>query len=108
MCCGPGVALAIAAPAEPWTQERLAEASRMSPASFARHIAGLSSMRPVDVVTALCMDLAARLLCETPRPVERVGEACGYASRAGLGQAFKRVHGVSPAAWRMGTGTSNV
>ncbi|HEU4669329.1 MAG TPA: AraC family transcriptional regulator [Dyella sp.] len=104
----PALAAVIAAPAEPWTLERLAEASRMSRASFARHFAGLSSMTPMDVVTALRMDLAARLLRETPRPIERVGEACGYASRAAFGQAFKRVHGVGPAAWRKGMAASNV
>ncbi|WP_017462103.1 AraC family transcriptional regulator [Dyella ginsengisoli] len=100
----PALAAVIAAPAEPWTLERLAEASRMSRASFARHFAELSAMTPMDVVTALRMDLAARLLHETPRPIELIGEACGYASRAAFGQAFKRVHGTSPAAFRRQAG----
>lgn len=104
----PALAAVIAAPAEPWTLERLAEVSRMSRASFARHFAELSSMTPMDVVTALRMDLAARLLRETPRAIELVGEACGYASRAAFGQAFKRVHGTSPAAWRKAAGAANV
>jgi AraC family transcriptional activator of mtrCDE len=97
---GPALAAVIAAPAEPWTLERLAEVSRMSRASFARHFAELSPSTPMDVVTALRMDLAARLLRETPRPLEQIGEACGYISRASFGQAFKRVHGTSPAAFR--------
>jgi AraC family transcriptional activator of mtrCDE len=97
---GPALAAVIAAPAEPWTLERLAEVSRMSRASFARHFAELSPSTPMDVVTALRMDLAARLLRETPRPIEQIGEACGYISRASFGQAFKRVHGTSPAAFR--------
>lgn len=96
----PALAAVIAAPAQPWTLERLAEVSRMSRASFARHFAGLSPMTPMDVVTALRMDQAARLLRETPRSIELIGEACGYATRASFGQAFKRVHGMSPAAWR--------
>ncbi len=97
---GPALAAVIAAPAEPWTLERLADASRMSRASFARHFAELSPATPMDVVTALRMDLAARLLRETPRPIAQIGEACGYTSRAAFGQAFKRVHGTSPAAFR--------
>ncbi|MGN6741156.1 cupin domain-containing protein [Dyella sp.] len=98
------LAAVIAAPGEPWTLERLAEVSRMSRASFARHFAELSPMTPMDVVTALRMDLAARLLRETPRPLERIGEACGYVSRAAFGKTFKRVHGVSPAAFRRRSG----
>lgn len=97
---GPALAAVIDAPAQPWTLERLAEVSRMSRASFARHFAELSPVTPMDVVTALRMDLAARLLRETPRPVELIGEACGYTSRAAFGQAFKRAHGTSPAAFR--------
>lgn len=97
---GPALAAVIAAPAEPWTLERLASVSRMSRASFARHFSGLSPSTPMDVVTALRMDLAARLLRETPRAIEQIGEACGYISRAAFGQAFKRVHGTSPAAFR--------
>jgi AraC family transcriptional activator of mtrCDE len=104
----PALAAVIAAPAEPWTLERLAEVSRMSRASFARHFAELSPMTPMDVVAALRMDLAARLLRETPRAIELVGEACGYTSRAAFGQAFKRVHGVSPAAWRKAAGAAKV
>jgi AraC family transcriptional activator of mtrCDE len=97
---GPALAAVIAAPAEPWTLERLADASRMSRASFARHFADLSPATPMDVVTALRMDLAARLLRQTPRSIEQIGEACGYISRAAFGQAFKRAHGTSPAAFR--------
>lgn len=100
----PALAAVIAAPAEPWTLERLATVSRMSRASFARHFAGLSTMTPMDVVTALRMDLAARLLRETPRSIELIGEACGYTARAAFGQAFKRVHGTSPAAFRRQAG----
>ncbi|HET6433415.1 AraC family transcriptional regulator [Dyella sp.] len=96
----PALAAVIAAPAEPWTLERMAAASRMSRASFARHFAELAPMTPMDVVTAVRMDLAARLLRETPRPIELVAEASGYTSRAAFGQAFKRVHGATPAAWR--------
>jgi len=99
----PALAAVIAAPAEPWTLERLAGVSRMSRASFARHFAELSPVTPMDVVTALRMDLAARLLRETPRSIELIGEACGYTSRAAFGQAFKRVHGTSPAAFRRQT-----
>ncbi|SEJ51713.1 cupin domain-containing protein [Frateuria terrea] len=100
----PALAAVIATPAEPWTLERLAGVSRMSRASFARHFAELSPATPMDVVTALRMDLAARLLRETPRSIESIGEACGYTARAAFGQAFKRVHGTSPAAFRRQAG----
>ena len=96
----PALAAVIASPAEPWTLERLAGVSGMSRASFARHFAQLSERTPLEVVTGLRMDLAARLLRERRQPIERVGEACGYTSRAAFGQAFKRTHGVSPAAYR--------
>lgn len=96
----PAIAAVIDAPAEPWTLERMAERSRMSRASFARHFAGISEMTPLDLVTSLRMERAAHLLRDTQRPIELIGEACGYASRPAFGRAFKRSYGMSPAAYR--------
>lgn len=94
------IAAVIAAPAQPWTVESLARQSNMSRASFARRFAEVSEMTPLDAVTALRMDLAGRLLRESQRPTELIAEECGYASRPAFGRAFKRFHGVTPAAYR--------
>jgi AraC family transcriptional activator of mtrCDE len=96
----PAIAAVVKAPAEPWTLQRMAAQSRMSRASFARHFAQLGHTTPLELVTALRMELAARLLRDTRRPLELIGEACGYAARPAFGRAFKRYHGVSPAAFR--------
>ncbi|QEE24234.1 AraC family transcriptional regulator [Rhodanobacter glycinis] len=96
----PAIAAVIDTPAEAWTLERMAERSRMSRASFARHFAELSEMTPLDLVTSLRMEQAARLLRDTRRSIELIGESCGYATHSAFGRAFKRHYGMSPAAWR--------
>lgn len=100
----PAIAAVIDAPAEAWTLERMAEKSRMSRASFARHFAGMSEMTPLDLVTSLRMEQAARLLRDTRQSIELIGESCGYASRSAFGRAFKRHYRMSPAVCRRGGG----
>jgi AraC family transcriptional regulator, activator of mtrCDE len=65
----------IDAPAKPWTIAGLGEQWNMSRASFARHFADISEMTPLEVVTALRMDVAGRMVRESQRPTQMIGEA---------------------------------
>jgi AraC family transcriptional activator of mtrCDE len=87
-------------PAQPWTIATLAEQSNMSRATFARQFTLLSGMTPLELVTILRMELAARLLTEEKLSAARVGEQCGYVSQAAFGRVFKQHYGVGPGGYR--------
>ena len=87
-------------PAQPWTIASLAGRCNLSRATFARQFSQLSSLTPLELVTSLRMELAARLLSQENLSAERVSEQCGYASQAAFGRVFKQHYGLGPGAWR--------
>ncbi|WP_420992465.1 cupin domain-containing protein [Cupriavidus sp. 30B13] len=91
----------LAAPAEPWSVESLAQVCNVSRATFARRFAQLSGETPLQFVTTLRMEMAARLLTLDRESAASIGEQCGYASEAAFGRAFKAYFGVGPGAFRL-------
>ncbi|RDI98809.1 AraC family transcriptional regulator [Dyella solisilvae] len=87
-------------PATPWTLVDLAGLALMSRATFARQFAQLSGMTPMEWVTQVRMELAARLLVREKLTAGQVAERCGYASEAAFGRIFRRHHGASPGVFR--------
>lgn len=87
-------------PAQPWTIATLAAQSHLSRATFARQFAQLGGMTPLEWVTGVRMELAARLLRRGGLSAGRVGEQCGYASEAAFGRVFKSHYGTGPGAYR--------
>jgi len=87
-------------PAQPWTIASMAAVCNLSRATFARQFAQLSGLTPLELVTSLRMELAARLLTLENLSAERVSEQCGYASQAAFGRVFKQRYGVGPGAYR--------
>ena len=87
-------------PAQPWTIAGMAAVCNLSRATFARQFAQLSGLTPLELVTSLRMELAARLLTHENLSAERVSEQCGYASQAAFGRVFKQHYGVGPGAYR--------
>ncbi|MDB5973452.1 MAG: Transcriptional regulator, AraC family [Nevskia sp.] len=87
-------------PAQPWTIASMAAVCNLSRATFARQFAQLSGLTPLELVTSLRMELAARLLAQENLSAERVSEQCGYASQAAFGRVFKQHYGVGPGAYR--------
>lgn len=87
-------------PARDWTVASLAAECNLSRAAFARRFVQLAGMTPLELVTTLRMELAARLLVQENLAVERVAERCGYASEAAFSRAFKEHHGEAPGAYR--------
>jgi AraC family transcriptional activator of mtrCDE len=90
----------LRAPAQAWTVERLAGVCHMSRAAFARQFVQVSGLTPLEVVTSLRMELAARLLRARHATAASVGERCGYASEAAFGRAFRAHFGIAPGAYR--------
>ncbi len=90
----------LRAPAEPWSVASLAAVCNVSRATFARRFAQLSGETPLQFVTTLRMEMAARLLTLDRGSAASIGEHCGYASEAAFGRAFKAYFGVGPGMFR--------
>ncbi|ABE36030.1 helix-turn-helix domain protein [Paraburkholderia xenovorans LB400] len=89
----------IESPGERWTTDTMASFVHMSRARFCRQFVEISGQPPAQLVTLIRMKLAAAMLrggARTPDAAERVG----YQSESAFAQAFKRVTGVQPGAWR--------
>jgi AraC family transcriptional activator of mtrCDE len=95
----PLVAAIIEAPAERWTTDTMASFVHMSRARFCKQFVDISGQPPAQFVTLVRMKMAAAMLrggSSMPDAAERVG----YQSESAFAQAFKRVTGVQPGAYR--------
>jgi AraC family transcriptional regulator, activator of mtrCDE len=95
----PLVAAIIEAPAERWTTDSMASFVHMSRARFCKQFVDISGQPPAQFVALVRMKLAAAMLrggASMPDAAERVG----YHSESAFAQAFKRVTGVQPGAYR--------
>lgn len=88
------------APDYSWTIHGLAEVAGMSRSSFAQRFKDVVGMPPLTYLTDYRLRLAARYLRLQQNSISRIGELVGYASDSTFSQAFKRVHGISPKAYR--------
>jgi AraC-like DNA-binding protein len=95
----PLVAAIIEAPADRWTTDTMASFVHMSRARFCKQFVDISGQPPAQFVTLVRMKMAAAMLrggSSMPDAAERVG----YQSESAFAQAFKRVTGVQPGAYR--------
>jgi AraC-like DNA-binding protein len=72
----------------------------MSRTSFAFHFRAVAGVAPLTYLTEWRMRLAERALREETTPVATVGRSLGYSSESAFSNAFKRVTGNSPRAFR--------
>lgn len=87
-------------PAQPWTVGTMAERAHVSRATFARRFAQLGGLSPLEWVTSVRMELAARLLTREGLAANQVAERCGYASEAAFGRVFKKHYRSGPGTYR--------
>jgi AraC family transcriptional activator of mtrCDE len=87
-------------PAQAWTVDALAKQAHLSRATFARRFTQCSGMAPLEWVTQVRMELAARLLTHEGMAANHVAQRCGYASEAAFGRVFKKHYQVGPGAYR--------
>lgn len=87
-------------PAHPWTLNELACQAGMSRAALAARFMHLVGHAPMEYLTLWRMQIAARLLADGWMKVASIGREIGYDSEAAFSRAFKRIVGLSPAAWR--------
>lgn len=88
-------------PAEHWTIESAASEASMSRSGFARRFKELLDTSFFDYLTRLRMRDARKLLVSTDLPVADVGERVGYQSDLSFVKAFKKLHNVTPRAYRI-------
>ena len=72
----------------------------MSRSSFAQRFKDTVGMPPLTYLIDYRLRLAARYLRLQQNSIGRISELVGYASDSTFSQAFKRVYGVSPKAYR--------
>jgi AraC-like DNA-binding protein len=97
---GPALTLMHADLGRRWSVPELAAAVHLSRSTFAGRFRTLVGAPPLDHLLRMRMHAAARDLRRTDATVSAVGTAWGYTSDAAFSNAFKRVMGVSPRAWR--------
>jgi AraC-like DNA-binding protein len=83
-----------------WTLDELASDVGLSRSAFADRFTRLVGEPPMQYLTRWRMQMAARLLTDGTAKVAAIGVEVGYDSEAAFSRAFKKVAGVSPAAWR--------
>lgn len=88
------------APGKNWTIHQLAEVAGMSRSSFAQRFKDTVGMPPLTYLIDYRLRLAARYLRLQQNSICRISQMVGYASDSTFSQAFKRVYGVSPKAYR--------
>jgi len=97
---GRALALLHERPAEPWTLDVLAERIGLSRSVVAERFTRLVGYPPMQYLTCWRMQLAARQLSDGGKKIAAIGRDVGYESEAAFSRTFKRVAGMSPAAWR--------
>lgn len=96
----PALRLMHGDPGRAWGLEELASACAMSRTTFAGHFKTLAGKSPLTYLTDWRMRLAERALREETTAVALIGQSLGYSSESAFSNAFKRVCGVSPRAYR--------
>jgi AraC-like DNA-binding protein len=96
----PALVLMHSDPARAWTLDELSKASAMSRTSFALRFKTVTGVAPVTYLTEWRMRLAEHALREENTSVSELGRTLGYASESAFSNAFKRVTGSSPTAFK--------
>ncbi|MFC4530791.1 AraC family transcriptional regulator [Sphaerisporangium dianthi] len=99
---GPALRLMHEDKARQWTVAELATAVGMSRSSFALRFKTAVGSAPLDHLLRWRMHSAGQELRQTGRTVHSIAADWGYGSESAFSNAFKRVMGVSPRAYRVG------
>jgi AraC-like DNA-binding protein len=101
---GRALALLHQRPAQRWTLEALAAEAGISRSVLAERFTRLVGHPPMEYLARWRVQMAARLLADGAAKVSAVALDVGYASEASFSRTFKKIAGVSPAAWRANAG----
>jgi AraC-like DNA-binding protein len=96
----PALLLMHGDPARAWQLEELAKACAMSRTTFAFHFRTTAGVPPLTYLAQWRIRLAERALREEQGTIATIAHRFGYASESAFSNAFKRVTGKSPKAYR--------
>ncbi|MET0496469.1 MAG: AraC family transcriptional regulator, partial [Actinoplanes sp.] len=103
----PGIAAALDAIHDnlraPWSVRGLSEVAGLSRTVFAERFSSSIGKPPMAYVSGARLDLAARLLRGTTRPLSAIAHEVGYTSEFAFAAAFRREYGVPPGRFRRET-----
>lgn len=85
---------------EPLTVERLADVAAMSPRHFCRVFTAETGLTPAKAVERLRVEAARAQIESSNSPIERIGDAFGFADQERMRRAFIRAFGQPPQAIR--------
>lgn len=88
-------------PARAWTVDGLGAAVGLSRAALARRFTALVGEPPMTYLTHWRLALAADMLAEPGATLAGIADRVGYSTPYALSAAFRRVHGRSPAQYRL-------
>lgn len=80
----------------------LAELLGLSPSYFSRTFHQVTGLSPTNYILTWRVNVAKHMLINSRRPLVDIAISCGFSSQSHLQSAFKRMVGVTPAAWRNG------
>lgn len=81
----------------------------MGEQTFRRRFVCETGQQPKMFITAIQMDLAARLLLQdSSRPVGEVARECGFDEASAFSHAFKKAYACSPTQYRQGASPANI
>ncbi len=86
--------------AHPWTLAELAKQTGVSRTVLVERFQHFLGEAPMTYLTRWRLRLAARALSATQQTVAQIASDTGYESEASFNRAFKREHGMPPAAYR--------
>ena len=87
-------------PGRDWSVSSLADIAGMSGSRFAAKFRGMLGVAPMHYAASWRMNVAARLLSDTQKPLSDIAFEVGYESLAAFSRAFKKHVDVPPAQWR--------
>jgi AraC-like DNA-binding protein len=83
-----------------WTVAMLARHAGMSRSSYAKRFGDTVGCGPMEYLARWRISLAQDALTRTSDPLETIAQKVGYRSAAALSNAFNRITGMSPSAFR--------
>lgn len=90
----------VKAPGEAYSVDGLAAAVGMSRSAFVKKFAECFGRSPMEFVTAVRLEAAARLLRSSQLPVKTLASLVGFASRSHFSRAFRARYGADPSSYR--------